>query len=144
MRHATSEMNESLDGKNKDKAHLGYFDIALDPNLKDAPLSEDGIREVHAQRELLRTLNIKLILTSPMRRAVMTSIETGLEVPIVCLPDLRERMSYKNTWCHSKQAIKEMFPIVDVNHLDDEYWFLKCLRNAPLREELVQMCKSSS
>jgi broad specificity phosphatase PhoE len=105
MRHATSEMNESLDSKNKEKAHLGYFDIALDPELKDAVISEEGKKEVQAQRELLKTLNIKLIVTSPMRRAIMTSLETGLDVPIVCLPDLRERMSYKNTWVHSKKAI---------------------------------------
>jgi broad specificity phosphatase PhoE len=78
MRHATSEMNESLDGKNKDKAHLGYFDIALDPALKDAPISEQGVQEVRAQRKLLESLNIKLIITSPMRRAIMTSLETGL------------------------------------------------------------------
>ena len=78
-----------------------------------------------------------------MRRAVITSIETGLKVPILCLPDLRERMSYKNTWCHSKQAIKEMFPAVSVDLLDDEYWFLKCLRNSPLRQELVDLCKQS-
>jgi len=59
-----------------------------------------------------------------MRRAVMTALETGLQVPIVCLPDLRERMSYKNTWCHSKEQIKKMFPSVDVSLLNDEYWFL--------------------
>jgi hypothetical protein len=78
-----------------------------------------------------------------MRRALMTSLETGLNVPIVCLPDLRERMSYKNTWVHSKKTISEMFPTVNVEMLQDDYWFLKCLRNKELRDELVQLCESS-
>jgi len=39
MRHATSEMNESLAATHKEKSYQGYFDIALDPNLKDAELS---------------------------------------------------------------------------------------------------------
>lgn len=143
MRHATSKMNESFRGDNKEKAHLGYFDIALDPALKDAAISEEGLKEVRAQQELLRTLDIKLIVTSPMRRALMTSLETGLNVPIVCLPDLRERMSYKNTWVNSKKTISEMFPTVNVEMLNDDYWFLKCLRNVELRDELVKLCESS-
>ena len=73
----------------------------------------------------------------------MTALETGLEVPIVCLPDLRERMSYKNTWVHSKKDIHEMFPTVNVDLLEDDYWYLKCLRNATLREELISLCQSS-
>jgi broad specificity phosphatase PhoE len=36
-----------------------------------------------------------------------------------------------------------MFPTVNVELLEDEYWFLKCLRNASLREELISLCKSS-
>lgn len=52
-------------------------------------------------------------------------------------------MSYKNTWVHSKQAIHWMFPTVNVDLLDEEYWYLKTLRNAPLREELITLCNES-
>ena len=36
-----------------------------------------------------------------------------------------------------------MFPTVNVEQLEDEYWFLKNMRNTPLRQELIDLCKSS-
>ena len=43
MRHATSDMNEVLTKENKSKFSFDYFDVALNPDMKDALLSEKGL-----------------------------------------------------------------------------------------------------
>lgn len=40
-----------------------------------------------------------------MRRAIHTAITLDLGVPIKCYADLRERMSFKNTWANSKSSL---------------------------------------
>ena len=45
MRHATSDMNEALSADNKQKDSFDYFGTALNPEMKDATLSEKGKQE---------------------------------------------------------------------------------------------------
>ena len=113
-----------------------YFSIALDPARKDATLSEKGLEEAANVRSLVAALNIKLVLVSPMRRAVMTAIisTAGTGAKIVLLPSLRERMTFKNTMCSTPAELKEMAENirpnvegdfeVDYSLLRDDLWFL--------------------
>ena len=49
MRHATSDMNEALSGDNKQKDSFDYFGTALNPEMKDATLSDKGKQEAKDQ-----------------------------------------------------------------------------------------------
>ena len=71
------------------------------------------------------------MLVSPKRRTLETAIELDLGVPIICVPNLRETMTFKNTWAHSKKYLKETYTneLVDFSELDDDFWFLKTSQN---------------
>ena len=132
MRHATSDMNEALtDTVKGDRA--AYLQTALASDKKDATLSDKGQEQVRQCREYVRSLGITKVMVSPMRRALQTACELNLGVPIVCVPLLRERITLKNTWAHSRSALEHQFP--DNNIVFDaleDFWFLRTLGNKEL------------
>ena len=82
MRHAVSNLNEDMremrrsrgiegsSGVNNKDAIEAYINVALDAKSRDAVLSETGVKNSLEQREFVKSLDIRYILVSPMRRAL--------------------------------------------------------------------------
>ena len=122
MRHAISNLNENMremrnsfeitnnSELNSKEMLETYFNTALDPQSRDAVLSKKGVGHALNQRELVKSLGIRYILTSPMRRALHSAILSGSgvgeKVKIILLPILREQITYKNTVASTLDELK--------------------------------------
>jgi len=62
IRHGQSEFNAA------------YKDDGIDPMIFDAPLTEKGIQQAKNTRAAVLDLGIKLVVASPLTRAIQTAL----------------------------------------------------------------------
>jgi phosphohistidine phosphatase SixA len=118
LRHATSNLNESLkvgdfndENLSEFERSLKYYKVALKPKNRDACLSQSGITEAVNQRALIHSLDFNIVLCSPMKRALQTAIlcAAGMKnkpTKIILIPELRETMTFKNTVASSSKELQ--------------------------------------
>ena len=96
-----------------------------DPLHYDAPLSEVGQQQVRKARELLRTVAIDLVITTPLTRALQTT--AGLfadhpSSPQILVESLhRERVENSCDVGRSPELLSQAFPSFAFDHLP-EVW----------------------
>jgi glucosyl-3-phosphoglycerate phosphatase len=111
-------------GESTFNAHLAVD--GLDPLLFDAPLTERGHAQVAAARLQLRETTVDVVLTSPLTRALQTSLGIFGDHP--AKPTLivetlhRERLESSCDRGRSPAALKTEFPDVALDHLPEIWW----------------------
>ena len=110
VRHGQSEFNAAFTGNG-------------DPLIFDATLTEFGKLQAKAAREKVAKLGISKVITSPLTRAVQTSLHMfdGI-APIEVATGHHELLSHSCDVGRGPKALKKEFPDLSFDHLDDRWW----------------------
>lgn len=101
-------------------------DSGVDPLHYDAPLSELGLKQLQGVRERLQGMEIELVITTPLTRALQTA--AGLFAdhprapPILVEPLHRERVENSCDVGRSPALLAREFPSFALDHLPDVWW----------------------
>ena len=104
-----------------------YAEAGLDPFEEDARLTELGHQQVSATRATLVERNYDLVITSPLTRAIETTLGlfAGRDVPIIVEALHRERLDHSCDIGRSPVELAREYPELDFDHLDDPWWYLE-------------------
>ena len=104
-----------------------YAETGQDPFEEDARLTELGRRQVSATRATLTERNYDLVITSPLTRAIETTLGlfAGRDVPIVVEALHREKLEHSCDVGRSPADLAREFPALDFGHLEDPWWYLE-------------------
>ena len=96
----------------------------IDPLHFDAPLSDNGFRQVASARPAMPELGADLVVTSPLTRALQTAV--GLfedqPVPIIVSEIHRERLGNSCDVGRNPSLLMDEFPQLSFGHLDEVWW----------------------
>lgn len=111
IRHGQSEFNAV------------HTDGGPDPMTFDAPLTQEGFRQAEAARAAVGDLGIRLVLASPLTRAIQTAlcIFDGL-APIRIVAGHREHLQHSCDVGRTPRELKAEFPGLSFDHLDETWW----------------------
>jgi broad specificity phosphatase PhoE len=119
----------------------------IDPLHFDAPLSAEGVRQVTCARTAAVNLGGDLVVTSPLTRALQTTMGLFHEqtVPVVVSSILRERLGNSCDVGRTPAVLTAEYPSLDFNHLDDTWWHdgEKDDRGVPVEPEHLLMRRLS-
>ncbi len=96
-----------------------------DAGIIDAPLSERGREQVRAVASEVARLDVDLVVTSPLTRAIETALgvsEGGPTVPVIVDALLRERLGDSCDIGRSPGELGRRFPDLDFTHLPEVWW----------------------
>ena len=111
IRHGQSEFNAAYDGGDKD------------PMIFDAPLTDKGIRQAEEAKSLVANLGIKQVITSPLTRAIQTSLCIfGNSAPITVAARHRELLIHSCDVGRPPGDLQRDFPTLSFVHLPDRWW----------------------
>lgn len=111
IRHAQSTFNAA------------FRQTGVDPLHFDAPLSPLGLQQVEAARAVLGRLAHDVVITSPLTRAIQTTLGLfGAAAPIRVEALHRERAENSCDVGRSPIALRRDFPMLAFDHLDDPWW----------------------
>ncbi len=106
--------------------NAAYKGDGVDPMLFDAPLTERGHAQVEAARHALRDTPVEVVITSPLTRALQTTLGIFAEHPwrpeIIVETLHRERLESS---CDKGRPPAELmldFPEVALDHLPATWW----------------------
>lgn len=111
IRHGQSEFN------------VVYEANGSDPMIRDAPLTALGQAQARQVRKDVADLNIQLVITSPLTRAIQTALGIFQGIaPIRVMAGHHERIEH---WCdigRTPGQLQADFPALSFDHLDDIWW----------------------
>ncbi|MEZ4503240.1 MAG: histidine phosphatase family protein [Dehalococcoidia bacterium] len=112
LRHGHSTFQESYEVTN------------VDPGIIDAPLSDRGRAQVAAAARDVARLAPDLVVTSPLTRAIETTLGVvrDAEVRIRVDPLVRERLGDACDVGRAPTALAEAYPALDFAHLPEVWW----------------------
>lgn len=106
--------------------NAAYRETGRDPNQVDAPLSARGRAKVAAARERLRAVPFELVVTSPLTRALQTTM--GLFADHPAEPDILVEVLHREcqaSSCDVGRAASQLaaeFPRLRIGHLPEVWW----------------------
>ena len=111
IRHGQSEFNAAH--KDGDK----------DPLIYDPSLTDKGRRQAEEARALVAGLGIKQVITSPLTRAIQTSLCLFENIaPITVTARHRELLVYSGDVGRTPAELQRDFPALSFSHLPDHWW----------------------
>lgn len=137
IRHAQSQHNARvLEVPDEDTARR-------DPALRDAPLTDLGHRQAaELAKEMAQLTEIELVITSPLTRAIQTSLAAFSHHPAPRIVEHRHR-EHQDSFCdigRSPGMLAADFPMLRFDHLADPWWDVSDGHNGPyLRETLDEL-----
>jgi broad specificity phosphatase PhoE len=113
IRHGQSLFNAAFDPATR-----------TDPMLFDSPLSPRGRAQAEALRDEARGLGAELVVTSPLTRAIETTLAAfGPDhAPVLVEALHRERVEHSCDVGRSPAELAAAFPGLAFGHLDDPWW----------------------
>ncbi len=113
IRHGQSVFNAAFDSQTR-----------IDPMIFDAPLSEIGIGQARSLRSEVQALGVELVVTSPLTRAIQTTLHAfGPDHAPIRVESLHcERLEHSGDVGRSPQLLRNDFPYLAFDHLDDPWW----------------------
>ncbi|MDA2813715.1 histidine phosphatase family protein [Nocardiopsis sp. RSe5-2] len=101
-----------------------YDQTGRDPLIFDAKLTPMGEAQAAAAADGVRRLAPELVVTSPLTRAVQTTllVTRGLDVPIVVEALHREHLGNSCDIGRPPRALAGDFPGLDFDHLPETWW----------------------
>ncbi|HSE77867.1 MAG TPA: histidine phosphatase family protein [Alphaproteobacteria bacterium] len=104
--------------------NAAFAQSRVDPMIFDAPLSPLGREQVATMRATGSALDVEVIVTSPLTRAIETTLgvfaDHGAAMVVEALH--RERVEHSCDVGRSPAALAEAFPQLAFHHLDDPWW----------------------
>ena len=114
VRHGESEWN------------VGYKETGKDPGIRDAPMTENGYRQVVETAEKLRTGHgeLRRIFASPLTRTLQTAhiLSKALDLPVTVEPLIVEQVWFSCDEGSPRSHLAETWPHLDFEHLEEEWW----------------------
>ncbi len=112
IRHGQSTFNAAI------------AESGVDPMHRDARLTPLGHRQVAAARPAIASVPYRLVVTSPLTRAIETCLGlfSGQAVPIVVEALHREYQEESCDIGRSPEELAAEFPALSFAHLDDPWW----------------------
>lgn len=115
----------------------------MDPALRDAPLTELGFQQAQRLAEELTALReIELVVTSPLTRAIQTTLAAFGNHPAPRIVEHLHR-EHQDSFCdigRSPAELKAEFPMLHFDHLDDPWWQVAPEHEGPyLRETMASL-----
>jgi len=101
-----------------------YEATGMDPGHFDAPLTELGHKQAHAARSILAEEPVDLVIASPLTRAIQTGLAIfgHRDLPFHVTCKHRERLESSCDVGRTPDALKQDFPHLAFDHLDDPWW----------------------
>ncbi len=113
IRHGQSEFNAAYNEVDQ-----------IDPMIFDAPLTEKGIRQAKDTRVAVLDLGIKLVIASPLTRAIQTALHIFEGIaPITVRAGHHEYLIHSCDVGRSPAELQMDFPALSFDHIDDIWWF---------------------
>lgn len=111
IRHGQSEFNARYDGSG-------------DPMIWDARLTAKGISQAIRGADEAAALDLELVITSPLTRALETTehMFSG-SLPVAVVPGIRERQDHSCDVGRSPKLLQAEFPELDFSHLEEVWWY---------------------
>jgi broad specificity phosphatase PhoE len=111
IRHGQSEFNAA------------YRNDGVDPMIFDARLTQTGWAQAKQARAAIADLGIKLVITSPLTRAIETAVGIfdGI-APIKIMAEHREHLAHSCDVGRTPEQLQKDFPKLSFDHLDDIWW----------------------
>jgi len=96
-----------------------------DPYYWDATLSEVGREQVQGLRDRVVSLDVDIIIVSPLTRAILTCLGAfgNRSVPIMVNPMCREKLENACDVGTPKDQIVKQFPQIDWTLLENDVWW---------------------
>ena len=112
IRHGESEWNAA------------YRVHKKDPEIRDAPLTEEGRRQATRAAQELNGHDLDRILSSPLTRALQTAdfIAKAHRLPVIVEPLVCEQFFYSCDVGTPRSMLSEQWPHIDFAHLAEEWW----------------------
>ena len=107
----------------------------------DAPLTEQGREQAEGLRGSVAALGIEAVVTSPLTRAVQTSltISQGLDLPIHVDALHREYVWSSCDVGRSPAVLSHEFPHLRFDHLSDPWWWCPSGRHQQVDKEPAEI-----
>jgi broad specificity phosphatase PhoE len=113
--------------------NAAYRETGTDPMHFDAPLTDEGLRQVREARQSLRDIAFELVVTSPLTRALQTTAGLFAEHParpLVLVEAVhRERAESSCDIGRAPALLAAEFPAFRVDHLPEIWWHDEGERN---------------
>jgi broad specificity phosphatase PhoE len=112
IRHGQSAFNAAYEGHG-------------DPMLWDARLTAKGIGQAILAAEDVAALDLELVVTSPLTRAMQTTehLFEGRR-PVAIVPGIREWQQHSCDVGRAPSVLQTEFPDWDFSHLEEQWWHL--------------------
>ncbi len=122
-------------GQSTFNAH--YEKTGEDPGHFDARLTELGEKQAAATRQLLADEEIDLVMTTPLTRAIQTGLGIfgGRDLPFYITCRHRERLESSCDVGRTPAELKQEFPHLEFDHLDEIWWHNEPGSKAPFVTE---------
>jgi glucosyl-3-phosphoglycerate phosphatase len=133
IRHGQSEFNAV------------YTHTRVDPGIPDPVLTDLGRQQAQIAAERLAAMAVRRLIASPYTRALQTASIIGrhLGLPIEVNPLVRERAAFHCDIGTRKHELKQRFPALAFDHLDDPWWHDHVTLGVDETEDAVlQRCES--
>ena len=123
IRHGQSTFNEHYERTGQDPGHV------------DARLTALGQQQARQAREELAATEFDIVVSSPLTRAIQTThaIFGHRDLPVHVTCRHREKLESSCDVGRSPLHLKEEFPHLDFDHLDDPWWHHEPAVSDPLR-----------
>jgi glucosyl-3-phosphoglycerate phosphatase len=116
-----------------------------DPGISDPELTDEGRQQIADTAAVLRRLrdqgeaDIRRLITSPYIRALQTAaiIAEALDLPVTVEALCRERAAFTCDIGTSPRDLRQRFPRLSFDHLDDPWWHDLVTRGVAESEETV-------
>lgn len=130
IRHGQSEFNAA------------YESGKPDPIIIDAPLTKKGEQQAKSLRKSISNLDIKHVVTSPLTRAIQTSLLLfENKVPIEVKAGHHELLLHSCDIGRSPKHLKADFPELDFSELAENWWHHKNYKTSQIVPEPIEKFK---
>jgi Fructose-2,6-bisphosphatase len=143
IRHAQSLYNV-VSAKVKSEG-LEPFTFKFKEEYIDCGISPDGIEQAKQAGEILKDVNIRLVITSPFRRCLLTTHYIFQNHPnkpkVLVWPIVRERIESSCDIPSDIEELKKEFPLYDFSEVEKykqpNFWLFETMTNQTMKSDLL-------
>jgi len=153
IRHAESaynaiaaNVNKHMEGKDEEEKRQEIAKVKFREDVIDCSISEKGEEQTKKAAELVKDVNIGLVISSPLRRCLQTTHRIFANHPnkpkVQVAPLLKEVMSSSCDLGNNINDVKKEFPDFDFALLDEfetpEFWYIDILESEEGKKKMYE------
>jgi broad specificity phosphatase PhoE len=118
--------------------------MRIDPGLRDPELTPRGREQAGEAAEMLRSEDVRRVITSPYRRALQTAeiIADALKLPVTVEPLIRERAAFACDVGSPPAELARLWRTLAFDHLAESWWSECVESHAALDERCRAFCRA--